>query len=67
MRAYAAGLEEAVSIRCLDYHYRELSGCARNDVMVSVGTAEHIGTARLPEYFGAAYDRAKAGGRGASP
>jgi cyclopropane-fatty-acyl-phospholipid synthase len=41
--------------------YRELKG-ERFDKIVSVGMFEHVGRARLPEYFRAAYDALRPGG-----
>jgi cyclopropane-fatty-acyl-phospholipid synthase len=41
--------------------YRELRG-ERFDKIVSVGMFEHVGRARLPEYFRAAYDALRPGG-----
>lgn len=47
-RVAAAGLAERVEIRLCDY--REM-GSDRFDAISSVGMAEHVGRARLPEYF----------------
>lgn len=41
--------------------YRELAG-EQFDKIVSVGMFEHVGRARLPEYFRAAYDALRPGG-----
>ena len=47
-RAAAAGMTESVEI--LEEDYRKLSG--QYDAIASVGMIEHVGLARLPEYFG---------------
>jgi cyclopropane-fatty-acyl-phospholipid synthase len=48
-RVAEAGLEDRVDIRLQDY--RELSG-ERFDAISSVGMFEHVGAARIAEYFG---------------
>ncbi len=48
-RIAAAGLADRVEIRVADY--RDLSGIAEFDKIVSVGMYEHVGIANLPLYF----------------
>lgn len=51
----AAGLARQVDIRVCDY--RALPADARYDKIVSVGMAEHVGPAGLPDYFAILYAR----------
>jgi cyclopropane-fatty-acyl-phospholipid synthase len=55
--AALAGNRARVELR----DYRELQG-ERFDKIVSVGMFEHVGRARLPDYFRAAYDALRPGG-----
>ncbi len=48
-RVKAAGVDDRVDIRLLDY--RELRG-ERFDAISSIGMSEHVGAKRLDEYFG---------------
>ena len=59
-RVRQAGLEDRVEIRVADY--RELSG--RFDRWVSVGMAEHVGKAYLPQFFDHVTERLRPGGLG---
>lgn len=66
-RVEAAGLADRLEIRLQDY--RELArdvgiagSAQRFDAVASVGMVEHVGVARLPEYFGAAYRLTAPGG-----
>lgn len=59
-RAAAEGLSDRVDIRLQDY--RELSGQAEFDKVVSVGMYEHVGIANLPIYFSTIMRLLKPGG-----
>jgi cyclopropane-fatty-acyl-phospholipid synthase len=58
-RAQEAGLGDRARVELRDY--RELRG-ERFDKIVSIGMFEHVGRARLPAYFRAAYDALRPGG-----
>jgi cyclopropane-fatty-acyl-phospholipid synthase len=58
-RVALAGLEAQVTIELRDY--RELQG-ERFDKIVSVGMFEHVGRARLPQYFRSALEALRPGG-----
>src|SRR5215467_13451628 len=55
-----AGLEDLAEVRHLDY--REVSESGFNAIS-SIGLTEHIGKAKLPEYFSFLYRKLNAGGR----
>jgi cyclopropane-fatty-acyl-phospholipid synthase len=59
-RIAEAGLSERCRVEVRDY--RALGEMAPFDKVVSVGMFEHVGGARLPEYFSIAYRMTKAGG-----
>ena len=59
-RLAAAGVGDRVRIELRDY--RDLSPDQRFDKAVSVGMREHVGAARLPEYFAAMYRALRPGG-----
>jgi cyclopropane-fatty-acyl-phospholipid synthase len=58
-RIRQAGLERLAEVRCLDY--RDIRGEVF-DKVVSVGMFEHVGEARLPEYFGHVFQLLKPNG-----
>ncbi len=58
-RVAQAGLEDRVTIELRDY--RDL-GEERFDKIASIGMFEHVGRAKLPEYFRAAYRALRPGG-----
>jgi cyclopropane-fatty-acyl-phospholipid synthase len=58
-RVQDAGLGDRARVELRDY--RELRG-ERFDKIVSIGMFEHVGRARLPAYFRAAYDALRPGG-----
>jgi cyclopropane-fatty-acyl-phospholipid synthase len=55
-----AGLAGRLQVELLDY--RDLEGKAPFDKIVSVGMFEHVGRAKLPEYFASAWRALKPGG-----
>lgn len=59
-RIAEAGLTERCRVEVRDY--RALGDLAPFDKVVSVGMFEHVGRARLPEYFAIAYRMTKPGG-----
>lgn len=59
-RIRTAGLAEACTIEVRDY--RALVGLEPFDKVVSVGMCEHVGHARLPAYFAAAWAALRPGG-----
>jgi cyclopropane-fatty-acyl-phospholipid synthase len=59
-RLAAAGVADRVSIEVRDY--RDVEGEARFDKIVSVGMREHVGSARLPDYFATAHRLLRPGG-----
>jgi cyclopropane-fatty-acyl-phospholipid synthase len=59
-RIDAEGLSGRCRVELTDY--RDLPASARFDKVVSVGMFEHVGEARLPEYFSAAFGALKPGG-----
>ncbi len=60
-RIRARGLQKAVEVRVCDY--RDLSiEASEYDAAVSVGMAEHVGRAQLPNYFAIAHTLLKPGG-----
>lgn len=56
----AAGLEDRCAVEIRDY--RALAGLEPFDRIVSVGMCEHVGHARLPGYFEAAWKALRPGG-----
>lgn len=58
-RIELSGLDGRARVELRDY--RELHG-ERFDKIVSIGMFEHVGRARLPQYFRAAYDALRPGG-----
>jgi cyclopropane-fatty-acyl-phospholipid synthase len=60
VRLDSAGIGNRVRIEVRDY--RDLADDWRFDKAVSVGMREHVGTARLPDYFGAVYRALRPGG-----
>lgn len=59
-RIHQEGLSELCEVRLLDY--RELEESAAFDKLVSVGMVEHVGEAKLPEYFERAFRLLRPGG-----
>jgi cyclopropane-fatty-acyl-phospholipid synthase len=59
-RLAAAGLADRCQVMVRDY--RDLPRTAVFDKVVSVGMVEHVGQARLPEYYGAVYRALRPGG-----
>jgi cyclopropane-fatty-acyl-phospholipid synthase len=59
-RAREQGLADRVSFETLDY--RQAGRLGSFDKLVSVGMFEHVGAAKLPEYFEQAYSLLKPGG-----
>jgi cyclopropane-fatty-acyl-phospholipid synthase len=59
-RILAEHLEDRCAVEVRDY--RALAGLEPFDRMVSVGMCEHVGRARLPGYFTAAWDALRPGG-----
>ncbi len=59
-RIRAAGLQDRCTVEIRDY--REVDTPAAYDKLVSVGMFEHVGAARLPDYFRQAYRLLKPGG-----
>jgi cyclopropane-fatty-acyl-phospholipid synthase len=59
-RIIAAGLGDTCRVDVRDY--RELPGDDTFDKIASVGMVEHVGVARLPEYFAAAWRLLRPGG-----
>lgn len=59
-RIAEAGLQDRCKVLLLDY--RDVPGFDVFDKIASVGMVEHVGRARLPEYFQAAWDSLKPGG-----
>ena len=59
-RIKEAGLEGRCEVHLLDYRDASQLGCF--DKVVSVGMVEHVGEARLPEYFRCALELLKPGG-----
>lgn len=59
-RIREAGLADRCRVEVCDY--RDVPANLRFDKLVSVGMFEHVGEARLPEYFGKAYQLLKPGG-----
>jgi cyclopropane-fatty-acyl-phospholipid synthase len=59
-RIAAAGLASTCRVELLDY--RELASAGQFDRIASVGMMEHVGDARLPGYFAAAYQALRPGG-----
>ena len=59
-RAAEAGVGERVDIRLQDY--RELGG-EQFDAISSIGMSEHVGSARLAEYYGILHDALRPEGR----
>lgn len=59
-RAAQEGLEDRVTIQVRDY--RTLSAEEGFDKIASIGMVEHVGRARLPEYFAAAFRALVPGG-----
>jgi cyclopropane-fatty-acyl-phospholipid synthase len=59
-QARAAGLEDRCRIELRDY--RDLPADARFDKVVSVGMVEHVGKAKLPDYFAHVYRLTRPGG-----
>ena len=59
-RIAEAGLEDCCQVEVCDY--RDLDESAGYDKIVSVGMFEHVGEARLPEYFEKAWKLLRAGG-----
>jgi cyclopropane-fatty-acyl-phospholipid synthase len=59
-RLAAAGVADRVRIEVRDY--RDIPDDWRFDKVVSVGMREHVGAARLPAYFAAAYAALRPGG-----
>ncbi len=57
---HAAGLDDRCVVEVRDY--RSLGGLEPFDKIVSVGMCEHVGHARLPGYFAAAWDALRPGG-----
>jgi len=57
---HAAGLGDRCRVEVCDY--RDIPTQGRFDKMVSVGMFEHVGEARLPDYFGKAYQLLNSGG-----
>ena len=58
-RIAAAGIQDRARVELRDY--RDLSGDVF-DKIASIGMVEHVGRAKLPEYFGAAFRALRAGG-----
>ena len=59
-RIEAAGLSEQCHVEIRDY--RDLASFGQFDKIASVGMVEHVGPAKLPEYFACAYGALKRGG-----
>ncbi len=59
-RISAAGLDDRCAVEVRDY--RALDGLKPFDKLVSVGMCEHVGHARLPQYFAAAWNALRPGG-----
>jgi cyclopropane-fatty-acyl-phospholipid synthase len=59
-RIMAAGLGDACRVDVCDY--RKMGGDGTFDAIASVGMVEHVGIARLPEYFAAAWRLLRPGG-----
>ena len=59
-RIHAAGLDDRCAVELRDY--RALDGLEPFDKVVSVGMCEHVGHARLPGYFAAAWNALRPGG-----
>jgi cyclopropane-fatty-acyl-phospholipid synthase len=59
-RLESAGVANRVRVEVRDY--RDLPDDWRFDKAVSVGMREHVGTAHLPDYFGAVYRALRPGG-----
>ncbi|AWN24450.1 SAM-dependent methyltransferase [Deinococcus irradiatisoli] len=59
-RAEAAGVGDKVSIEIRDY--RDLEPTTRYDKVASVGMFEHVGLAKMPQYFAQIYRLLKPGG-----
>jgi len=59
-RIMAAGVGDACCVEVCDY--REMPGDTPFDKIASVGMVEHVGAARLPEYFAAAWRLLRPGG-----
>ena len=59
-RIAAAGLGDRARVELRDY--RELSGEAPFDKIVSIGMVEHVGLRRLPAYFSGAFAHLRPGG-----
>ena len=59
-RAAEAGLRDRCSTVILDY--RDLARLGPFDKIVSIGMVEHVGKAKLPEYFSAAWEGLRPGG-----
>ena len=60
-RAALMGLDHRVRAEVRDY--RDLAPLGEFDAVASIGMFEHVGAAKLPEYFRAAYDALTPGGR----
>ena len=59
-RIAAAGLGDRCEVRVMDY--RELPADGHYDKVASIGMVEHVGAARLPEYFRAVTGALRPGG-----
>ncbi|GAA4016985.1 class I SAM-dependent methyltransferase [Deinococcus rubellus] len=59
-RAEAAGVDDRVIIEIRDY--RDLPATIRYDKVASVGMFEHVGRAKMPQYFAQIYRLLKPGG-----
>lgn len=59
-RIVEAGLDDLAEVRHLDYRDVPESGF---DVISSIGLTEHIGKAKLPEYFSFLHEKLRPGGR----
>jgi cyclopropane-fatty-acyl-phospholipid synthase len=59
-RIRRAGLEDRCRVQVCDY--REIEAWGAYDKLVSVGMFEHVGEARLPDYFSRAYRLLRPGG-----